>query len=89
MLLAQLNDALVAAGSFGLLNHFLGPSRLVILGVSTLVFALVLLTFRGLGLYESWRLASLQTELQKIIGGSLLVYLLLFALGYLRSSWMT
>ncbi len=83
MLLAQLNDALVSAGSFGLLCYFLGPSKLVILGGSTLIFALVLVTFRSLGIYESWRLASLQTEIQRIIGGSLLVYVIFFALAYL------
>jgi putative colanic acid biosynthesis UDP-glucose lipid carrier transferase len=83
MLLAQLNDAVVAGGLLlgfcVMASHF----KLVFLGSSTLAFGLVLAVFRGLGLYESWRLSSLQNEMQKIIGGSLLVYLLLVALGYL------
>lgn len=83
MLLAQLNDAMVAGGMLLGFCLLAGQFKLVFLGIGTLVVGLVLAVFRGLGLYESWRLASLQNEMQKIIGGSLLVYLLVVALGYL------
>jgi putative colanic acid biosynthesis UDP-glucose lipid carrier transferase len=83
MLLAQLNDAVVAGGL--LLGSCLlaGPFKLVYLGVGILAFVLVMGVFRGLGLYESWRLAPLQNEIQKIIGGCLVVYLLIVGLEYL------
>jgi putative colanic acid biosynthesis UDP-glucose lipid carrier transferase len=83
MLLAQLNDAMVGGGlllGFCLLS---GPFKVLYLGVGILAALLVMAVFRGLGLYESWRLASLQNEIQKIIGGSLLVYLLIVGLEYL------
>ena len=82
MTLHRLLDALIGAGLFlflGAIYEMFMPSYLI---VATVIFLLTLITFQRIGLYHSWRVTSLLHEINQILIGCVVVYVLLLLVGY-------
>jgi putative colanic acid biosynthesis UDP-glucose lipid carrier transferase len=82
MTLHRLSDAVIGAGLFlflGALYEMFISSYLI---VATVILLLTLVTFQRIGLYHSWRVTSLLHEINQILIGCVIVYVLLLLLGY-------
>jgi putative colanic acid biosysnthesis UDP-glucose lipid carrier transferase len=82
MTLHRLGDALLGACLFLFLSWFYEmfiPSYLI---VAVLIVLLTLLVFQRINIYHSWRVASLRHEIDQILIGCIIVYILLLLIGY-------
>ncbi len=79
-----------AAIGFGLLLYLAWVYQMfyhIYLIAGVLAFFIAMVSFRTVGLYRSWRVAALAHEVQQIITGCVVVYILLLLAGYaLKSS---
>jgi len=78
----RLGDALLGACLFLFLSWFYEmfmPSYLI---AAVLIFLLAFLVFQRINIYHSWRVASLRHEVDQIIIGCVVVYILLLLVGY-------
>ncbi|MCG6535408.1 MAG: exopolysaccharide biosynthesis polyprenyl glycosylphosphotransferase, partial [Syntrophales bacterium LBB04] len=83
MFLAQLNDAVVVAGLFVLLTSLQDGYHGIFMGMGIYIFGLTLMVFRGLGVYQSWRLAPAHHEIHRLLAASLTLFLIIVATSYL------
>jgi putative colanic acid biosysnthesis UDP-glucose lipid carrier transferase len=75
-------DGAIGVGSFLALSWVYGMYNSDYLMVGTLILFMTMVTFRSVGLYRSWRVASFRSELHQIVLGCVIVYVLLLLAGY-------
>ncbi len=82
MLLAQLNDALLCGVLFLAITYYLDHYKGLYLGVAISAGGMAMVCFRGMGVYQSWRLAHPRYEFQRLLMGCLTLYLTMMAISY-------
>jgi len=82
MFLHQVFDASIGAGLFWGLNAYVTGSTQRNLENAFLTFFVILVVFSTVGLYRSWRMTSTYQELEQIIAGCFILYLVLMWVSY-------
>jgi putative colanic acid biosynthesis UDP-glucose lipid carrier transferase len=82
MTLHRVGDALLGACLFLFLSWVYEMFNTSYLTVALLMFLLTLLVFQRINIYHSWRVASLRHEIDQILIGCVVVYILLLLVGY-------
>jgi len=81
--LFRISDGIIGAFLFWLFFLLIYVNEKFHIEAALLIFLLINVSFFYVGIYRSWRTASVFLEFRKIIQGSLLVYFLLFTISYL------
>ncbi len=81
--LFRISDGIFGAFLFWLHFIMIYEDKIFNIETSLLIFLIINVSFFYVGIYRSWRTASVFQEFRKIIQGALLVYLLIFAISHL------